>query len=168
MLETIKFNDTPYPKFQSEGFAAQFAFPFASKIIKDANIGFDIGCNRVEWALPGAIPIDPVINEYDAMHLPEDIYPEYIFSSHMLEHYKGSWVDVLEYWKTKLQPGGILFLYLPHYSQLYWRSFNNRKHVHNFTPAVLKDYFMNGGWTDIFVTEGWDLNNSFYAVARKA
>ncbi|HXP49873.1 MAG TPA: hypothetical protein VN922_07970, partial [Bacteroidia bacterium] len=72
MIETIEFKDEVYPKFQSEGFAAKFAFPFAKEVC--IGEGFDIGCNRKEWAFPGAIMIDPAINkEYDAMKLPDKI-----------------------------------------------------------------------------------------------
>lgn len=166
-METVIFNNEQYPKFQTEGFAAKFAFPFAKEVLKNLEFGYDVGCNRLEWSLPGSHPVDPEIHkDFDAMNLPTRT-PEYIFSSHMLEHYKGSWVDVLEYWKLRLPVGGILFLYLPHYSQHYWRSFNNRKHVHNFTPEVIRDYLTSTGWDKIFVTEGWDLNNSFYALATK-
>lgn len=57
MIPTIEFKKSIYPKFQSEGFASKFAFPFALEVCKGH--GFDIGCNRIEWKLPGAIPIDP-------------------------------------------------------------------------------------------------------------
>lgn len=45
-METIEFNGKIYPKFQSEGFASQFAFPYAKKVCK--GVGFDVGCNRIE------------------------------------------------------------------------------------------------------------------------
>lgn len=167
MFRTITFQNKMYPAFQTEGFAARFAFPFAKEVFQFCQIGFDVGCNRLEWCLPGAVPVDPLLGDYHAMKLPTDIQPHYIFSSHMLEHYTGSWVEVLEYWKSVLPEGGILFLYLPHYSQKYWRSFNNKKHVHNFTSELIRDYLNNGGWKDVFVTDGHDLNNSFYAIAKK-
>lgn len=162
MIEIIQSGNTDYPKFQSEGFAAQYAFPFALKLCK--GVGYDIGCNREEWKLPGAIPIDPILNEYNALNLPK-MKVDYIFSSHCLEHIP-DWVSVLDYWFTKLKSGGVLFLYLPHYSQHYWRSWNNRKHVNNLNPQMIKDYLTDRGWNKVFVTE-FDLNNSFYAVAEK-
>lgn len=167
MIETIEFKGKRYPKFQSEGFAAKFIFPFADQVLKHCGHGYDVGCNRKEWAYPGAHPVDPLINGWDAMNLPT-AKPDYIFSSHMLEHYPGSWVEVLDYWHSRLSEGGIVFLYLPHYSQEYWRSWNNKKHVHNFTPDILRDYFMTaGGWENVFVSEGADLNNSFCVMASK-
>lgn len=162
-MKVIEYNGSVYPHLQEEGFASSYAFPFAKKICKGT--GLDIGPNKSEWALPGAQPIDLVFDDpWDAMHLPEGTF-DYIFSSHCLEHIE-DWVGVLDYWKIKLKGGGILFLYLPHYDQKYWRPWNNRKHIHAFYPSLLKDYFIDRGWNNIFVTEGYDLNHSFYAVAE--
>jgi hypothetical protein len=68
-MEIIEFKDRIYPAFQSKGFASKFAFPFAHEVCH--GLGLDIGCNRLEWCLPGALPVDPVINEFDAYNLPE-------------------------------------------------------------------------------------------------
>lgn len=166
-MNTIKFNGINYPELQSQGFAAQYASPFAKKILKGE--GYDIGCNRLEWAYPTAKPIDPVLDpKYDAMNLP-DGEVDYIFSSHMAEHFVGNFANLFDYWRSKLKIGGVLFLYLPNYDyQEYWRCWNHRKHIHCFTPKILKDYLSAGGWDNIFVTEGADLNASFYAVAQKS
>lgn len=173
-IQTIQFKGHTYPAFQSEGFAAQFAIPFAKHILKYCQTVYDVGCNNEDWKYPGAIAIDPRIGKFDAMNFPETKNkPDAIFSSHMLEHYNGSWVEVLDYWHSKLCSGGIVFLYLPHYSQVYWRSWNNKKHVHNLSPELLRGYFeqtdINGSskWSSVIVTEGYDLNNSFYAIAEK-
>lgn len=162
MIETIEYKGHTYPKFQSEGFAAKFAFPYAQQVCK--GFGYDCGCNRKEWAFPGSIPVDLTFdNGYNAMHLPE-IQVDYIFSSHMLEHVP-NWVDVLDYWKTKIKPGGVLFLYLPHPCQEYWLPWNNRKHIHSFCPSFIGDYLMDRGWENIFVSSG-DLNGSFMIMAE--
>jgi len=162
MIETIQHNGNSYPKFQAEGFAAKFAIPFAQQVCK--GVGYDVGCNRLQWCLPGAIPVDPSMgNDHDAMNLPP-LKVDFIFSSHMLEHV-ANWVDVLDYWKTRLHPGGVLFLYLPDWSQTYWRVWNNRKHIHTFTPDIIKAYLTERGWNNIFVS-GVDLNNSFMAMAN--
>jgi hypothetical protein len=168
MIKTITCEGEKYLRLQAEGFAAQYAFPFAKKVFEYSQTIYDVGCNREEWKYPGAKAIDPVLNGYDAMKFPAGVNPDAIFSSHMLEHYQGSWVEVLEYWKSQLCQSGILFLYLPHYSQRYWRPWNNKKHIHCFTPELIRDYLMANGWINIFVSEGYDLNNSFYAVAEKA
>lgn len=166
MLELIEFKGEKYPAFQAKGFAAKFAFPFALEVCKGN--GYDIGCNRAEWAFPGACPIDPVLNTgaYDANNLP-DIKMDYIFSSHCLEHVD-HWVNTLDYWYTKLKEGGICFLYLPDISQLYWHPWSNRKHAHVFTPKILSAYFKTqpDKWKNVFVS-GIDLNNSFMVMAEK-
>jgi SAM-dependent methyltransferase len=163
MIETIEFKNSTYPKFQSEGFAAEFAFPYALKVCE--GIGFDIGCNRKSWALPGAVPIDPLIDpEYNAGKLPL-IECDYIFSSHCLEHIP-NWVPVLDYWYNTLKPTGVLFLYLPDFSQEYWRPWHNRKHVNAFTPDIIKAYMVDKGYKNIFCS-GIDLNNSFMIMGEK-
>ena len=53
MISTIEYKGEVYPSFQASGFAARFAFPFAKEVCH--GIGFDIGCAKREWALPGAI-----------------------------------------------------------------------------------------------------------------
>lgn len=162
-METIVFNGQTYPKFQSEGFAAKFAFPFALEVCK--GFGVDIGCNRLDWCLPGAELVDPVLNTGNAndfVHTNLD----YIFSSHCLEHVD-HWVNTLDYWHTKLKKGGICFLYLPDFSQEYWRPFHNRKHIHIFTPTIIESYFKaNNKWKNVFVS-GVDLNNSFCIIAER-
>ena len=162
MIETIIYKGKIYPKFQSEGYASRFAIPYAQQVCK--GIGVDVGCNRVQWAFPGSTPIDPLINEWDAMNFPQTNL-DYIFSSHCLEHLQ-NWVDVLDYWTGKLKSGGVLFLYLPDYSQVYWRPWHNRKHKHCFTPEIIKSFLSDSGMNNIFCS-GIDLNNSFMIVCEK-
>jgi len=163
MIETLKYKEKEYPKFQSEGYAAQFAIPYAKHVCKGQ--GVDIGCNRLEWKFPGAIPIDPEIDiKYDALNFPhKDL--DYVFSSHCLEHLQ-NWVDVLDYWTSKLKIGGTLFLYLPDYSQEYWRPWNNRKHLNIFTAEIIVDYMKDRKYSNIFYS-GVDLNNAFMAMGQK-
>jgi len=191
MIETITFKDTKYPKFQSEHFAAQFVFPFADKILK--GIGFDIGYGEPEWILPdnakrSVIGIekdrylewksekaDELIatmrteeTKFDACFLPVFDDPiDFIFSSHCLEHIAAPPFEVLNYWYTRLATEGILFLYLPDFSQKYWRPWHNSKHKHVITRKIIKTYLNESGkWTNVFVS-GVDLNNSFVAIAEK-
>jgi len=165
MNKFIIFNEDTYPKFQSEGNAAQFAMPFAKHLL--TGTGVDIGCSKLEWSFPGSIPIDLSLpGGYHANNLPDGTY-DYIFSSHCLEHVD-RWTDTLNYWTSYLRKGGIMFLYLPHYSQKYWRPWNNNKHVNILTDVMLRDFFESTEqYTNILVTEGYDLNNSFYAIAEK-
>ena len=163
-IDIITHDDQNYPKLQSEGFAAQYAFPFASTICRGR--GLDIGCNRKEWAFPGAIMIDPNIDpDTDAYCLPEEKF-DYIFSSHCLEHLP-DWAGALDHWGTRLTESGVMFLYLPHYDQTYWRPWNNRKHLSVLSSNMLKDYFISRNYKNVFVTPGHDLNHSFYAIAEK-
>jgi predicted SAM-dependent methyltransferase len=162
MIHTIKHLENLYPSFQSEGNAAQFAIPYAKHVCTGR--GVDIGCNRKEWKFPDAFPVDPEINEYDALNFPHSNL-DYIFSSHCLEHLH-DWVDVLNYWTSKLNSGGTLFLYLPDYSQTYWRPWHNRKHVNIFTPEIIADYMEDNGYTNVFKS-GVDLNNAFMVMGQK-
>jgi SAM-dependent methyltransferase len=164
MIETISFNGIDYPKFQSEGNAAKYAIPFASELCKGK--GLDIGCMRKEWAFPGSTPIDKDFpDEWDAYHLPPGKF-DYIFSSHCLEHLE-NWVAALDYWTTKLKSGAVLFLYLPHYDQGYWRPWNNRKHIHALSSELLTDYLNDRNKFHKIFCSGKDLNDSFYCIAEK-
>ena len=112
MSEAVFYKGEYYPKFQTEGNASQFAIPFAKHFC--SGVGYDIGCNRLEWAFPGATPIDLLFDDpWDAYNLPDEKV-DYIYSSHCLEHLP-DWVEALDYWASKLKSGGALFLYLPHY-----------------------------------------------------
>lgn len=163
-MKTIEYRGDRYPTLQGEGFASQYAFPFAQKFCKGD--GFDIGCNRQEWVYPGAQGIDLNFDDgFDAFNLPAR-QVDYIFSSHCLEHLP-DWVGALDYWAEHLKEGGAMFLYLPHFAQKYWRPWNNRKHINVLSPEMLRGYYEDRGYREIFVTEGYDLNHSFYAVAIK-
>lgn len=164
MLKTLSYNNKLYPEFQEEGNASQFAIPYAKHFCR--GIGYDIGCNRLEWAYPDAIPIDLNFDdEWNATNLPRtDV--DYIYSSHCLEHIP-DWVNVLDYWSSVLRTGGVLFLYLPHYNQEYWRPWNNKKHLHIFTPEIIRDYMTDRKYTKIFCSER-DLNDSFMVVGEKS
>jgi len=163
-IDTIQHQGKEYPRLQSEGFAAQFAWPFAKKMCRGH--GLDIGCNRPDWAFPGAVMIDPNIDpKTNAYDLPSELY-DYIFSSHCLEHLP-DWVGALDHWLTRLRVGGVIFLYLPHYDQTYWRPWYNRKHINVMQADHLQAYFESRNLNKIMITPGHDLNHSFYAIAEK-
>jgi len=163
MISTIKYNTQEYPLFQSKGYAAQFALPYAKYVCK--GIGFDIGCMKREWSFPGSIPIDlDFKDDWHATNLPQKNV-DYIFSSHCLEHID-NWVDVMDYWYKILKTTGTLFLYLPDYSQEYWRPWSNRKHKNMFSSQIIKDYMEHKKYKKIFTT-GIDLNNSFMIMGEK-
>ena len=165
MIETVTHRGNIYPKFQTTGNAARFCMPFALEVCK--GVGFDIGYSKEEWKMPGAIGIEPDIKPaFHARNLPDIGEVDYIFSSHCLEH-TYNWVECLDYWTTRIKKGGVLFLYLPDYSQSYWRPYSNRKHIHSFRPEIIEDYLKaSDKWTKIFVS-GIDAYNSFTAFAEK-
>lgn len=163
MIETVKFGDTFYPRFQTNGNAARFCRPFALEVCK--GVGYDIGCMKEEWSFPGSIPIDICLpGGWSATNLPLENEVDYIHSSHCLEHLN-DWVRVLDYWRSKIKVGGVIFLYLPDYSQEYWRPWYNTKHVNILMPEMLKDYFTARG-DKVFVS-GVDLYNGFMVMSEK-
>jgi hypothetical protein len=163
MVESIYYSGEIYPKMQKMGFASQFAIPYAKQFCN--GIGYDIGFGKEEWKFPNSIGIDSSLNNgYDAIHLPEQIV-DYIFSSHCLEHVD-DWVSTLEYWISKIKSSGVLFLYLPDFSQKYWRPWNNRKHKNVFTPSIIEGFLLDHNMKNIFIS-GIDLNNSFMVVCEK-
>jgi predicted SAM-dependent methyltransferase len=163
MIKTINYKNKNYPFFQTEGNASKFAIPFAKEVCD--GIGYDIGCKKPEWSLPGSICIDLEFDDgYHALNLPNNNV-DYIFSSHCLEHI-GNWVEVMDYWYDTLKEGGTLFLYLPDYSQEYWRPWNNRKHLNIFLPEIIVDYMQDKGYKNIF-SSGVDLNNAFMVMGEK-
>jgi hypothetical protein len=164
-LEFIEHSGIKYPKFQSEGNAARWIMPLAQYYL--SGVGLDIGYCKEEWKFPNAIGIEPTIDyRYDAMCLPPtfDEY-DFIFNSHVLEHIKENYYVVLDYWLSKIKIGGILFMYLPHKSQTYWKSISNRKHVHEFDGSEIGDYLKSLGHK-VFVG-GCDHNNSFVVICEK-
>ncbi len=162
-IKIINYKGVKYPEFQTKGNASQFAIPFALHVCKGE--GYDIGCMKQEWSFPGSIPIDLISNDnYHALNLPKKGVG-YIFSSHCLEHID-DWVDTMNYWYETLNSGGVLFLYLPDYSQKYWRPWNNKKHRNIFSPQIIKDYMEDRGYKNIFVS-GVDLNSSFMIMGVK-
>ena len=163
MIELINYKGKNYPQFQREGNASQFAIPYAKHFCKGN--GVDIGCKSILWSFPGAEPIDIAFeNGYHANNLPEYDY-DYIYSSHCLEHIP-NWIETMQYWYSCLKKGGILFLYLPDYSQEYWRPWNNTKHLHIFNQQIITDFMKELGYHNIFAS-GVDLNNSFMVVGEK-
>ena len=161
-MEFVSFKDNKYLHFQSQGNASQFAIPYAKHYCK--GVGYDIGFCKEEWKFPDAIGIDLSLdNGYHADNLPDEEV-DYIYSSHCLEHVD-NWVSTLELWISKLKKDGVLFLYLPDFSQVYWRPWHNRKHKHCFTPNIIKTFLQDKGMKNIYCS-GIDLNNSFMVVCE--
>lgn len=171
MIKTIEHAENIYPAYQADGNAARFCRAFALEVCQGD--GLDIGCNRREWVFPDARGIDVSFDDgFHAMNLPQNKRSkggkwDYIHSSHMLEHFSGNWADVLDYWISVLKPGGVLFLYLPDWSQSYWRVFSNRRHIHTFEPQMLEEYVNQNDEIEIAFVSGVDAYNSFIVMAQK-
>lgn len=106
-------------------------------------------------------------DDVSAMCLPDGTF-DYIFSSHMVEHYRGRFQELIEYWISKLNPCGTIFMYLPNcLEQDYW-AWKNEKHIHVLNPDLMRKYCQylkdNGLISSFLVTPGCDLNASFYCI----
>lgn len=156
------YKDKLYPDYIRHGNACHFCMPFAEKFC--VGNGLDVGgWSEYGWVYPGARVVNLDIDDkYDAHHLPEGEY-DYIFSSHTLEHLD-DYIGALDHWKTRLRPGGVLFLYLPHPDMEYWRPENNRKHRHIFHPKDVVKTLEGLGYENILASER-DLYWAFTVVA---
>jgi SAM-dependent methyltransferase len=151
-----------YPEYIKYGNACYFCLPFAQHFCKGE--GLDVGgWTEKGWVYPGArvVNID-LDDEYHAHNLPTGTY-DYIFSSHTLEHLD-DYISALEHWRTRLRPGGALFLYLPHPDMEYWRPENNRKHRHLFYPHDVAKTLRGLGYEQVLASER-DLYWAFSVVA---
>ena len=168
MVRTVKFKEQIVPEYITNGYHTRFIEPVALEVCKGE--GLDVGCNRPEWALKGARPIDPLINPNEhATSLPLRYGGwDYIYSSHCLEHIP-NYMEALTFWAAMLKNKGILFLYLPHHDCRYWRPWEmpTKKHLHQFYPDQMEDVFKNLGYTNIFVS-GRDLAYSFAVYGEKS
>lgn len=145
-----------YPSFIKQGNAIQFIEPVASHFCRGE--GFDVGAGR--WPLSGATPID-LDRGGNAMSLPSG-KKDFVFSSHCLEHLP-DYVGAIQHWISRIRPGGVLFLYLPHPDMTYWLPQNNRKHLHTWYPRQIANLLKDLGLVNVIVSER-DMYWSFSAV----
>ena len=155
-----------YPEYLLGGNAAEYILETAQQYCTGA--GIDIGANQ--WPFPGARPIDDS-DEQNALKLDAitDESLDYVFSSHCLEHI-AQWQDALALWIGKLKPGGTLFLYLPHESNLLWRPGSPWVGgLHKWSPTldVLIPHLEANGMTMVAHDPGPDEYWSFYICARR-
>ena len=73
------------------------------------------------------------------------------------------YIAAIEHWKTRIRPGGVLFLYLPHPDMRYWRPESCRKHRHLFYPADMAETLEALGFVNVLHSER-DLMWSFAVV----
>lgn len=145
-----------YPQYLKHGNAMQFIQPTAAHFCKGR--GLDIGAGK--WPLPGAQPVD-LANGQDGCVLPPGEW-DFIFSSHAIEHIPDA-VGALAHWKTRLKPGGVLFLYAPSQEMRYWQTTKNRKHLHEWQPKQMARILRDLGFVGVINSER-DLCWSFAVV----
>lgn len=152
----FEYRGNLYPEYLKRGNAARFIAPTAAQFC--VGRGLDVGAGA--WPLDGAVPVE-LKDGGDAMDVPQGPW-DYVFSSHCLEHLVNP-VAAIEHWKTRLRPGGVLFLYLPHPDMEYWRPQNCRKHLHLFRPSDVAKMLEDIGFRDVIHGER-DLAWSFSVV----
>jgi len=135
-----------YPVYLKHWNMTQFIEPIAKQFCQ--GFGLDVGAGK--WPLKGSRPIDITRGE-SAEALPEGEW-DYVYSSHCLEHVNDP-VSVLEHWKSRIRPGGVLFLYLPSPDMRYWRPSNCRRHRHIFHPADVAEMLTDLGFLDVIHSE---------------
>lgn len=142
----FSYNGALYPDYIRRGNACRFIAPAATEFCHGA--GLDVGAG--DWPLPGAFAVD-LKNGGDALELPRGPW-DYIFASHCLEHLPDP-IAALEHWRSRLKPGGVLFLYLPHPDMTYWRPQRCRKHLHVWRPADMAEILTDLGFVDVLHSE---------------
>lgn len=151
-----EYRGCKYPSYLKDGNAVRFAMPFIQQFC--IGKGIDVGCGR--WPVPGAYPVD-VVNGGDAMNLPLGQW-DYVASSHCLEHLNDP-ISAIEHWKTRIKPGGVIFLYLPSPDMRYWRPEHCRRHRHLFYPRDVAEMLEALGFVNVLHSER-DLAWSFAVV----
>lgn len=142
----FEYDGSLYPDYIRRGAASTFIAPFALQFCKGS--GLDVGAGK--WPLPGATPVE-LADGGDAMNLPDGQF-DYVFASHSLEHLVDP-VGALEHWKSRLRPGGVLFLYLPSMQMSHWRTTRNRKHLHEWQPEQMAWILRDLGFVDVIHSE---------------
>jgi SAM-dependent methyltransferase len=127
--------------------------------------GIDVGAS--EWPFPGAVAIQ------QERGLQLDDVPEgsldFVFSSHCLEHIE-PWQSALTVWISKLKPGGVLFLYLPHEDMELWHPgapWAGPSHKWIPTWQAIVPFLESQGMTVTEVERGRDALWSFHIAARR-
>lgn len=131
--------------------------------------GIDIGA--AFWPLPGSILIDTEQGPGTAnkIEVISEGSQDYVFSSHCLEHIE-NWEETLDIWISKLKPGGILFLYLPHPSCKLWHMSNPlMAGMHRWVPEPRKiENALTGRRMNIVdKDDGPDHFYSFFVCAKR-
>lgn len=162
----FEYRGERYPEYLWGGNAAAHILETAQRYCRGS--GIDVGANQ--WPFPGATPVDDSVGQH-ALRLDrfDDGSLDFVFSSHCLEHI-ARWQDALRLWIRKLKPGGILFLYLPHASNLLWRPGGPWVGgTHKWTPTwqELNPFLEQCGMEIVEFNADRDDYWSFHIVARR-
>lgn len=111
-----RIGDTLLPDYLTHGDAKAFITHIADRYCTGK--GIDVGASQ--WPYKDALPVrdEKNRNAYKLDDIGDDSL-DYVFSSHCLEHLD-RWREALALWVSKVKPGGVVFLYLPHESQPAW------------------------------------------------
>jgi hypothetical protein len=154
-----------YPDYLTVGGASFGAFRTAQKWCRGE--GIDIGAGG--WPFPGSNPIDPAWYP-NGLKLAE-VAPrsqDYVFTSHTLEHIE-DWRGALVGFLSKIKPGGVLYIYLPHPECGLWRMENPFMRQHHEwvpEPLVVKEALKALGLEILDYDDGPDAMMSFFVCAR--
>jgi SAM-dependent methyltransferase len=161
-----QYQGRTFPEYLRHGAASSYV---RSRALRHCHgSGIDVGAGS--WPLPGAIPVQ---NDRDqnAFHLPRfaDNSLDFVFSSHCLEHLR-DWQAALKLWISKLKPGGILFLYLPHKDMLLWHPGGPWVGGHHRwipEPQIISGFLKEVGVAIIECDPNPDSYFSFYIIGKK-
>lgn len=161
-----EYKGTLYPDYLTKGNACGYITSEAKQFCTGK--GIDVGASI--WPLEGAIPVvsEKHQNAYLLGAFADDSL-DYVFSSHCLEHLT-RWKQALRLWISKLKPGGILFLYLPHESMLLWRPgglWCGLEHKWSPNYERIATVLRASGMEIVTYNAGRDGFWSFHVVARK-
>lgn len=114
-------------------------------------------------------PVD-IVSDCDKLPLFGDASMDFVYSSHLLEHFKEDAVpDVLAEWSRILKPGGYLILYVPS-ANLYpcvGESGANPDHKWNIYPGDIERKLLKGttcGWTQVECQERGTKTDNEYSI----
>lgn len=161
-----EYEGTLYPDYLNHGNAMEHIRDRALEFC--SGHGLDIGADQ--WPLPGAVPVreEPGCNAFSLDQFPDGSL-DFVFSSHCLEHLD-RWEDALSLWITKLKPGGVLFLYLPHEKMRLWKPGGPWSWTaHKWQPrmGVLVPFLIGSGLEIVNSEDGPDEYWSFWIAAKK-
>ena len=162
----FEYRGKRYPEYLHRGNALSFIQDKAKEYCRGR--GIDIGPNR--WVFPGAIPVreESEENAYRLDRFPEESL-DYVLSSHSLEHLE-DWKGALRLWMSRLKPGGVLFLYLPHPEQELWHPgapWVGWGHKWIPEPGPIKDFLIEQGMRIKEISTKPDRYWSFHIVGEK-